>query len=220
MDFPLIVGPMERGRNFLSSLAPVRRPDLSRTQAPTCTSCGSILSEDITEKMDVRGLKYCPVCVLSEVHPLADPEPLTNITTVQEIRSLILDTYGNPPDNIEDQEGDFPGVYILWSPPREGSIEESLNLPQRLGNAFVSILNAANGNGLLYVGQSKDVARRVWEHCGGAGAKITKIMPPTKLVAVNWKPPSLGLRTLENQVGKQVAKAVKKHGYDLGVYYD
>lgn len=220
MDFPLFVGPMQRGREVLSRLAPVKRPEISQQGAPPCPRCSTALSDEIITKMEVNGIEYCPVCVLEDVDPVARPKSLEGVFSKEDVRNLILDTYGPRPDQFEDESDEFPGVYILWSPPREERLDQSLNMAQRLGNVFMSVINAATGNGLLYVGQSVNIARRVWEHIQGGGAGITTIMPPSKLVGVHWKPPNIGLRSLENEVGQQVARSVDQNGYDLEVYWD
>jgi predicted GIY-YIG superfamily endonuclease len=220
MEIPLIVGPMERGREWLSSKVPVKRPDFTKISAPRCPSCGTILSDDITETMEVRGVDYCPVCILEDVHPFADPFELSEILSQDQLRSEIVDRFDTPPEQAQSENAPMPGSYILWCPPKQDRAAEYLSIAEKFGNLFTTILAAATGNGLLYVGQSNDVAKRVWNHSRGGAASVTRIMKPNRLVSVNWKSPDMSLRTLENQVGQQVARSVEKHGYDLEVYWD
>jgi predicted GIY-YIG superfamily endonuclease len=220
MELPLVVGPMKRGREWLSSKVAVKRPDFTKINSPRCPSCGTILSDNIVETMEVHGVDYCPVCILEDVHPFANPFELSEVTSQDQLRSEILDRFGTPPQQVTSADAPMPGSYILWSPPRQERTAEYLSLAEKFGNLFTTILAAANGNGLLYVGQSQDVINRVWEHSRGGAASVTKIMTPNRLVAVNWKAPNMSLRTLENQVGQQVATSVQKQGYDLEVYWD
>lgn len=98
MDFPVVSSsPLERGREYLASLSPVKRPDFLGPKGPTCYNCGATLTDDITEKMDVLGLEYCPVCVLSDVYPGAVPRELEDISSKNELSSMIKDTFGSPP---------------------------------------------------------------------------------------------------------------------------
>jgi predicted GIY-YIG superfamily endonuclease len=220
MELPLIVSPMERGREWLGSKMPVKRPDFTKISAPRCPSCGTILSEDMIGTMEVRGVDYCPVCILEDVHPFADPFELSEFSSQEQLRSEILDRFDTPPPQVQSENASLPGSYILWSPPRQERTGEYLSLAEKFGNLFTTILSAATGNGLLYVGQSNDVARRVWDHSRGGAASVTRIMKPNRLVSINWKSPDMTLRTLERQVGQQVARSVEQHGYDLEVYWD
>lgn len=220
MELPLVVSPMERGREWLSSKVPIKRPDFTKISTPKCPSCGSILSENITETMEVHGIDYCPVCILEDVHPFADPLELSNVSSQDQLRSEIADRFDNPPQQVRSESTPMPGSYILWCPPRQERAAEYLSLAEKFRGLFSTILSAASGNGLLYVGQSNDVAKRVWNHSRGGAASVTKIMKPNRLVAVNWKSPDMSLRILEDQVGQQVARSVDQQGYDLEVYWD
>lgn len=221
MDFPVVVGPMERGRRILESFNTIERPDFLQFEGPTCAHCGTILSEDITERMDVNGIKYCPVCVLEDIHPNADPRRLIEIESPQQVRNLVLDTFGSPPEKSQTESAPLPGAYILWCPPLpEEYLANQMGIIQRLGNLYVKILSATNGNGLIYIGQSQDVASRVWSQIRGEGALLTTFMPPSRLVAVDWKSPNMGYEKLENVVGRQVAEAVEANGYDIEVYWN
>lgn len=220
MEIPLIVSPMERGRDWLSSKIPVKRPDFTKINAPRCPSCGTILSDNIIDTMEIQGVDYCPVCVLEDVHPLANPFELSEIRSQSQLKSEIFDRFGTPPPEVQSENVPMPGSYILWSPPRQERAAEYLSLAEKFGNLFTTVLSAATGNGLLYVGQSGDVAQRVWNHSRGGAASVTRIMKPNRLVSVNWKPPNMSLQTLEDQVGQQVARSVQKQGYDLEVYWN
>jgi predicted GIY-YIG superfamily endonuclease len=220
MELPLIVGPMKKGLERLSSLSAVKRPDFGQLRGPTCARCGTSLSDEITDVMDVMGVKKCPVCVLEDVHPLANPQRLENVASMDDVRSIVLDTYGKPPEQSTTEDMPFPGVYILWAPPREEYLQNYLDASNKLGKLFTTLLNAGSGNGLLYVGESTDVTQRVWQHLQGRGTLITTLMLPTQLVAINWKPPDVDLRSLEERVGRQVARSVEQKGYDLEVYWN
>lgn len=210
---------MQRGREILSNLVPVERPDFIRSTGPTCQHCGTGLSENIKKVMDVRGIKYCPVCVLDDVHPFSDPQDLTEMSSKKELESMIIEVFDAPPSDVRTDGASLPGVYILWSPAREERLDEFLEIG-KLGKFFSRILNAARGNGLLYIGKSQKVVHRVWQHIRRDGALLTTVMPPTKLVAVDWKPPEVSLDTLEEKVGRQVKRAVDENGYDMSVYWD
>jgi predicted GIY-YIG superfamily endonuclease len=220
MEIPLVVSPMERGREWLSSKVPVKRPDFTKISAPSCPRCGTILSDNITETMEVHGVDYCPVCILEDVHPFADPFELNEISSQGQLKSEIVDRFDTPPQQVRSENAPMPGSYILWCPPKQERTAEHLSIAEKFGNLFTTILAAATGNGLLYVGQSNDVIKRVWDHSRGGAASVTRIMKPNRLVSVNWKSPNMSLQTLENEVGQQVARSVEKHGYDLEVYWN
>lgn len=221
MDFPVVVGPLEKGRRILDSFNSVQRPDFFQFEGPTCAKCGTILSDDITERMDVHSIKYCPVCVLEDIHPNADPKRLVEIESLQQLRNIILDTFGSPPERSKTEGEPLPGAYTLWCPPLpEEHLANQAGLLNRLGNLYVQIAGASNGNGLIYVGQSQNVASRVWSQIRGEGALVTTFMPPSRLVAVDWKLPNMGYEKLENEVGRQVTDAIQAKGYDIEVYWN
>lgn len=220
MELPLVVGPIKRGREWLSSKVPVKRPDFTKINAPRCPGCGTILSGNLLETMEVHGIDYCPVCILEDVHPLSDPFELNDISSREQLKSEIVDRFSLPPEQVRDDDSPLPGAYTLWCPPKQDQTGEYLSLAEKFGNLYTTILSAASGNGLLYVGQSRNVAKRVWNHSKGGAAAPTKIMLPNRLVAVNWKPPEMSLRRLEQNVGNQVADAVESSEYELEVYYD
>jgi predicted GIY-YIG superfamily endonuclease len=220
MDFPIKVGPLNKGRQMLASLSAIKRPDFIQFQGPRCGSCGASLSESITERMDVHGLKYCPICILEKVHPLANPRRLDQLESKEQVRNTILDTYGTPPESSITENEPLPGAYILWCPPLPPDhLSDQMNILQRLKNKYVKVLQATNRNGLIYIGESQDVVSRVWAHLRGEGAILTTCMPPSRLVAVNWKPPEMSLKRLEDQVGYQVIESIEENGYDIEVYW-
>lgn len=221
MDFPVVVGPMERGRQILDSLPAVNRPDFLAPSGPSCSHCGASIPDDITEKMNVHGVEYCPVCILEDVHPFANPADLQEISSRNELKSEILDSFGTPPEMVQSETSPLPGAYVLWCPPlREHELDNVYDIIKRLGNYYVQILRASNGNGLIYIGESMNVANRIWNHSRGGGALLTKVLAPTRLVAVNWKAPDVSLGLLEQRVGQQVADSVEQSGYNIEVYWN
>jgi hypothetical protein len=143
--------------------------------------------------------------------------PLRDRSSREELQAAILNTFGGPPDEVRDGGESLPGVYILWCPPSEAASEVAQSIAGKIGNKLQKVLQAAQGNGLLYIGQSKHVPRRVWNHTQNRGADVTRAVLPHKLVAVNWQAPDIGLRNLEDMVGRQVVESVETSGYDLVV---
>lgn len=220
MDFPVFVGPMEKGRQILESLSPVKRPNFLQPDGPTCSGCGAAITDDLTEKMEVHGIEFCPVCVLTDVYTAAVPRKLGSVSSKSELGSMVENTFDSPPNQVTNQDKPMPGVYILWCPPlSEAQLREQYDSIQQLEGLFVKVLSAAAGNGLLYIGQSNDVVTRIWQHSRGGGALLTKIFNPSRLVAIKWLNPKSNLRELENQVGRRVAESVEESGYEIEVYW-
>jgi predicted GIY-YIG superfamily endonuclease len=220
MDFVLSGGPFERGRKILESLAAVKRPEFLSVEGPKCPECGSVITDKITEKMNIHGVEYCPVCVLQDVYPTAVPLDLGEISSQQELESAITSAYSTPPPATISESRPYPGAYVLWCPPLSpDQLSQEFNRIQQLKSQFATVLNAANGNGLLYVGQSQDVVNRIWQHCRGAGTPLTSVCTPHKLVAINWLRPGNELLEIENRVGQWVTTAVRDGGYDIQVHW-
>lgn len=70
------------------------------------------------------------------------------------------------------------------------------DLPDR---HITRLLEAESAPIIYYVGQSKDVVRRLYTHISSSGGLLTELFPPVRLVSVEWFDTEQEARTAEQE---------------------
>ncbi len=216
MDDAALIINQDRNIVYADNTA-LKQADLTTEQAQ-CSECGCSLTQDGQWRMETEIGLYCPVCYLGDIFPDANPLELRNLTHIRDVEALVYGAYGAP-DLLESGQvsGEAPGAYVLWcSPPEKDTAGWDISI--RLKNA---IEQAINKNGLLYVGQSKNVPQRIMKHLAGFGSDLTEECPPRVLTGVVWLSNSQfdQLHTLETQLGKKVKTVIEANGNDVACFW-
>lgn len=111
---------------------------------------------------------------------------------------------------IEDAR-DRHGVYTLLcrSPyqTEEAAISRALKFESSLSESRIDALKEAiDAPVVFYVGQSRDVVERLYNHSAGRGGFMTSLFPPRRLVSIDWYHTEREARRAERERAKEMER--------------